>query len=90
MAHRHGRVRSKEISMDKSTRTVDFDFAQPTDGSRVERSRWRSLSARRQLVNGGTFFLGNHLRSKKYQNLIPIPYSLISVPLPRAYKEGDV
>jgi hypothetical protein len=49
--------------MNKSTRTVDFDFAQPTDGSRVERSRWRSLSARRQLVNGGTFFLGNHLKT---------------------------
>jgi hypothetical protein len=25
--------------MNKSTRTVGFDFAQPTDGSRVERSR---------------------------------------------------
>ena len=47
--------------MNKSTRAVDFDFAQPTDRSRVERSRWRSLSARRQLVNGGTFFLRDRL-----------------------------
>jgi len=60
-------INTKAIYRNKYTAAVGFDFAQPTERSRVERSCKR-LAQKSKLANTGIFFLGNHL-SKFQENI---------------------
>jgi hypothetical protein len=44
----------------KYTALVGFNFDQPIDKLRIERGRWHNFSAKKKLVSGGIFSIGNH------------------------------